>query len=278
MSTIKKLTAAKVFLENNIDKNFLAAKPTGLILGTGINEIMRHWAVQKISYLDIPNFPKSQSTDHGDVLALGYLGKLPLIVLTGRAHLYEGYSAAEVCFGVRLLAMLGVKRLIITNSSGALNPNFSVPGLLLVTDQINLTGQSPLIGPNDASMGLRFPDLTQLFDPTLQKLAQEAALSVGIRLERGVYVGVHGPELETPAETRFYRAIGGDAIGMSSVLEAIAAKHMGLDILEISCLSNKNLPDCMQPIKIEDVVSQTQVAAQKFWLVLKELAPKMTKF
>ena len=276
MTTIAKLTAAKEFLQAKLDPKFLSQEPTGLILGTGLNVVAKDWGEQSISFADIPHFPLSQSKDHGEVLRTGYLEGLPLIIQTGRVHLYEGYSPEEVCFGVRLLAELGVKRLIITNSAGALNPKFLVPSIMLVTDQINLTGVSPLTGPNNPDWGLRFPDLSGMFDAKLQKLAQETALELGLNLERGVYVGVHGPELETPAETRFYRMIGADAIGMSSVLEAIAAKHRGLEILELACLANKNLPDCMQTITIAEIVAKTQIAAQDLSKLLQGLAAKLT--
>jgi purine-nucleoside phosphorylase len=166
-----------------------------------------------------------------------------------------------VALGVRTLAELGIKTLIVTNASGALNPRFDTGTLMAITDQINFTGRSPLTGPNHDAWGPRFPDMSRVFAPRLIETALEAATELKIRLERGIYIGVNGPNLETPAETRAYRALGADAIGMSTIMETIAAAHLGLDVLGIACLTNKNLPDCMEPTTIDDVINAADAAA-----------------
>ncbi len=177
--------------------------------------------------------------------------------------------------GVRVMHGLGVQTLVVTNAAGALNPAFETGRLMLICDQVNLTGVSPLTGINCEAWGLRFPDMSEVFDVKLRALAQTTAISLGIALERGVYVGVHGPELETPAETRLYRALGCDAIGMSSVLEIISARHLGMRILGLSCLTNKNLPDCMAPVTIEDILASSRRAAGDLSRLLLGMLPAM---
>lgn len=277
MQNYPEVHASLEALKAKLDPHFLKAKPVGLILGTGLDALDSLLDAESLNYADIPYFPKCSEQSHSGVLKAGYLENLPVIALCGRVHLYEGYSPAKVCHGVRTLRGLGAETLIVTNSAGALNPNFSIPSLMLALDQINFTGQSPLQGPNYEAWGLRFPDLSHIFDPKLINLSLKCALELGITLEKGVYIGVHGPELETPAETKMYRAFGADAIGMSSVLEVIAAKHLGFKILQISCLSNKNLPDCMAEISLEEVIENTRLAAQDLERLLRALAKRMTK-
>lgn len=235
--------------------------PAGIILGTGLSSLAdaAEDAV-RVPYGEIPGFHPPTVTGHAGRLTLGRLGpkRRPVLLLEGRRHLYEGADPAEVCMGVRVLALLGVRTLVVTNAAGAINPQFDAGSLMCVTDQINLTGCSPLAGPNVDAWGPRFPDMSAPFDPDLRALALECARREGIRLERGVYVGVRGPQLETPAETRMYRLLGGDAVGMSSVLEVVAARHMGMRVLEISCLTNRNLPDCMAPATIEEIVAAAE--------------------
>ncbi|SKA73596.1 purine-nucleoside phosphorylase [Desulfobaculum bizertense] len=242
---------------------------TGIILGTGLGD----WA-SSLSHTDvfpfesIPGYPRSTVQGHAGQLVAAEVGGHKIWLQQGRFHLYEGYSPAEVCMGVRTLAELGIKRLIITNAAGALNPQFDAGGLMLITDHINFTGTSPLIGPNHDAWGDRFPDMSATYSPQQAKLAMQVAEKHGIRLERGVYLGLVGPNLETPAETRAFRMWGADAVGMSTVLEVIAAKHMGLEILGISCLTNKNLPDCMEETSIEDVLNMAAASSGKLSALL----------
>lgn len=236
-------------------------EPIGLILGTGLSGLGASLEdAVLVPWEELPGFRASTVQSHSGCFALGRLGPGRRLVLAqeGRRHLYEGASPAEVCMGVRVMAGLGVRRLIITNASGAINPQFDAGGLLCMTDQINATGRSPLVGPNDDAAGPRFPDMSAPFDAELRALALECARREGIRLERGVYIGVLGPQLETPAETRMYRQWGADAVGMSTVLEVIAARHLGMRVLGLSCMTNKNLPDCMAPATIEEIVATAE--------------------
>jgi len=237
---------------------------TGIVLGTGLGD----WAatlpeVQSFDYADIPGFPRSTVESHAGKLTAALVGETPVWIQRGRFHLYEGRTPGEVCMGVRTMAELGVKRLIITNAAGALNPQFDAGGLMVISDHINFTGHSPLTGPNVDAWGDRFPDMSRAYDADLRALALDKSRELGIRLERGIYIGVTGPNLETPAETRAYRLLGADAVGMSTVLETVAARHRGLSVLGISCLTNKNLPDCMEETSLEDVIAMAGASADK---------------
>ncbi|MDO9082170.1 MAG: purine-nucleoside phosphorylase, partial [Humidesulfovibrio sp.] len=218
----------------------------GLVLGSGLGAVRERISDPvDLPYSEIPGLPQPTVEGHGGFLRAGLLAGRPVLALNGRVHLYEGYSAAEACLPVRVLFELGVRTLLLTNASGALNPLFATGSLMCITDHINLTGQNPLTGPNAQAWGPRFPDMSRAWCPELVDLACAQARQQGLVLERGVYLQLTGPCLETPAETRAYRQLGADAIGMSTAIEAIAARHMGLRILGISCLTNKNLPDCM---------------------------------
>lgn len=220
---------------------------------------------------DIPGFPEGSVKSHDGAFLYGVLNGRPVLVQAGRCHLYEGFSPAQVCMGVRVLGSLGVRTLVITNAAGALNPLFEVGDVMCVSDMINHTGVSALTGENCAEWGERFPDMSEPFDRLLQQLACRKATELGRCLARGVYIGVHGPEMETPAETRMYRQWGADAIGMSTVLEVAAARHMGMKVLGLSCLTNKNLPDCMEPAPLEKVIAQAAIAGR----FLEKLIPEI---
>ena len=246
--------------------DFLASKikespRIGMITGTGLESLTEKMTVDtRLPYEEIPNFPRSTTEGHKGTLAVGRLSGKPMIALEGRFHIYEGYTPLEITFPVRVMAMLGVKYLFISSAAGGLNPRFEPGRLMVVTDHINLTGTNPLIGPNLDTFGPRFPDMAQVYDPDLIALAREKALESGIVLNQGVYVGVVGPSLETPAETRFLRDIGADAVGMSTVTEAIVGVHCNLKIMTIVVITNVNLPDSMKKISVEDVISTAQRA------------------
>ncbi len=256
----------------------LTKPETVLVLGTGLGPAAAAIeAMANIPYEVIPGFPHSTVESHAGTLVLGRLAGIPVWVLKGRFHLYEGYTPEEVCRGVRTLACLGATTLLLTNAAGALNPQFAAGDLMLVTDHINFTGRNPLFGPNHDDWGPRFPDMSRVYSTMLREIAQQTALERGIRLERGVYIGVCGPNLETPAETRAFRILGADAIGMSSVIEAIAARHMGLEIAAISCLTNVNLPDCMAPTSLEQVIAQAGKASDALALLLAGMVSKIAQ-
>ena len=228
----------------------------GIIMGTG-QKLLAEDLVGggSIPYQDLPHFPRATSPTHQGRLRWGYLSGRPALVFQGQVHAYEGYCLARVTMPERLLAAVGAKNLIITNAAGGLNPLFKGGDLMLIADHINLLGDDPLVGENVEAWGPRFPDLSQVYDRTMMDLAEDVARQERIILRKGLYVAVKGPSLETPAETRFLRLIGADAVGMSTVAEAIAAVHAGLRILGVSIISNVNLPDAMAPITIEEVVA-----------------------
>ncbi|WP_243367557.1 purine-nucleoside phosphorylase [Fundidesulfovibrio soli] len=263
-------------------KHLAGALPPGfrpeaaVILGTGLGDVAEGLTpVLSADYREIPGFPESTVPGHAGRLLAGALRGRPVLVWQGRFHLYEGYTPGQVCMGVRVSALLGVRTLIITNAAGALDPKYNAGGLLAIVDHVNLTGRSPLTGPNEDSWGPRFPDMSRVYSPRLLRIAQDRAMNLGLRLELGVYAGVAGPQLETPAETRFLRAIGADAVGMSTVMEAIAARHMGLEVLGLSCLVNKNLPDCMAEVSIEEVLAVAQSSGKDLSLLLADIVEKL---
>lgn len=228
----------------------------GIFLGTGMGRLAEHLeGGGSLPYEALPHFPRATSPTHAGRLAWGRLAGQPALLFLGRLHANEGYHMRQVTFPVRLLAALGVKRLILTNAAGGLNPLFRAGELMLICDHLNLIGDNPLVGENLEDWGPRFPDLSRVYDPGLTATAEEVARQQGLTLRKGVYAAVKGPCLETPAETRFLRMIGADAVGMSTVPEAICAVHAGLRILGVSILSNVNLPDAMAPISLEEILA-----------------------
>jgi purine-nucleoside phosphorylase len=210
-----------------------------VVLGSGLAGFLS--AVenrQEIPYPEIPGWPASTVPGHPGKLVFGSLGPAPVAILAGRSHLYEGLDPKRVTLGVRVLAALGVKTLILTNAAGAIREEFTPGSLVALSDHVNLQGTNPLIGPNDDSLGPRFPDMSEVYSPRLRALARSAAAQLGFPLREGVYAAMLGPSYETPAEIRFLRTIGCDLVGMSTVPEAIAARHAGLELLAISCVTN----------------------------------------
>lgn len=241
----------------------------GIIMGTGQKLLVeRLVGGGSLGYEDLPHFPRATSPTHRGRLCWGRLADRPVLVFQGRLHAYEGYPLSQVTMPVRLMAALGVQNLLITNAAGGLNPHFKNGDLMLIADHINLLGDNPLVGENVETWGPRFPDLSRVYDRGLMELAEETARVEGIILRRGVYVAVKGPSLETPAETRFLRLIGADAVGMSTVAEVIAAVHAGLRNLGISIISNVNLPDAMAPITLEDVVASVARAESRLVTII----------
>lgn len=244
----------------------------GLVLGSGLGgSLGRIQGLRTLSVRDIPGYPASTAPGHAGAFLSGRLAGVPVLVQQGRVHLYEGVSPADTCLGVRAMGLLGVRTLILTNAAGALNPLFEAGGLMLLTDHMNMTGASPLTGPNHDPWGPRFPDMSRVYCPALAHQAMAAAARAGVRLERGVYLQVPGPALETPAETRAYRLLGADAIGMSTALEATAAHHMGIKVLGLSCLTNQNLPDCMAETSAEAILAQAARSADRLMRVVEAL-------
>ena len=262
-----------------------AEAPLGIVLGTGLSSLAEKLQDRVVvPYTDLPGFPGSSVEGHAGAFVWGRFPGVcgeddslsrHALIQQGRCHLYEGRTPAEVCMGVRVMAVLGVKTLVITNAAGGLNPQFDAGGIMCMSDIINHTGQSPLTGSNVEEWGPRFPDMCAPLDADLRALAMETATKIGLRLERGVYIGVHGPEMETPAETRMYRQWGADAVGMSTVLEIIAARHMGMRVLGLSCLTNKNLPDCMTPAPLEEILAVAAVAGKNLGRLIRAMVTKL---
>jgi len=239
-----------------LGRKWQTAPEWGIILGTGMGLLAgRMEAEGSLPYGELPHYPRATSPGHQGRLSWGRLGGRQALLCQGRLHAYEGYSLGQVAFPVRVMAAVGIRKLILTNAAGGLNPLFKAGELMLIRDHINLLGDSPLTGENIDAWGPRFPDMSRVYDRKLMEVAEEVALKKGLILRQGVYVAVKGPHLETPAETRFLRLMGADAVGMSTVPEAICAAHAGLKVLGISVLSNLNLPDAMAPTSLEEIVA-----------------------
>jgi purine-nucleoside phosphorylase len=248
----------------------------GLITGTGLGDVTRNLEVaSRLSYGEIPHFPRSTIAGHRGTLAFGRLGGRPVVAMEGRFHLYEGYSPQEITFPIRVMSKLGVNILMIFSAAGGLNPHFEPGDVMMVTDHINMTARNPLIGPNLDELGPRFPDMSCVYDRELMAIARAEALKSGILLREGVYVGILGPSLETPAETRFLRMIGADAVGMSTVLEVIAAVHSGLRVMVIAAITNVNLADCMERTSLKQVIANAEKAGPNLALLLERVIARL---
>jgi purine-nucleoside phosphorylase len=252
------------------------APKAGLVLGTGLEEVGSALE-EKISipFTRLPDFHEAGPSSHAGRFSFGFLHSVPVIIQEGRSHLYEGRSPAEVCLGVRAMALLGIRILILTNAAGSLNPLFTAGDLMILDDHINFTGRSPLSGPNQDAWGPRFPDMSRVYDAELIRILEETARRLGIRLEKGVYLCTGGPQLETRAETRAFRLLGADAVGMSTVMESIAARHMGMKVLGLSCLTNQNLPDCMAAVSLEHIVAVARTAGERMRSLIQTALPAL---
>ncbi len=248
-----------------------SGSPTvGIVLGTGLGALAKEiQAEATIPYAEIPHFPHSTVESHAGQLVCGTLSGQTVMAMEGRFHLYEGYTAAQVTFPIRVMRHLGCRTLIVSNAAGGMNPLHSKGDLIVIDDQINLMGVNPLIGPNDERLGPRFPDLIEPFDRKLQELALQVALESNIVARRGVYVGVLGPNLETRAEYRYLRGIGADVVGMSTVPEVLVAVHAGMKVLGFSIVTDLCLPDALEPAKLEDILAVAGQAEAKLRTIVK---------
>ena len=244
--------------------------PTAVVLGSGLGSFASSVDREtSITYSEIPYWPASNVIGHEGRLVIGEVDGRAIAALSGRAHFYEGHDLRTVTFATRVLGLLGVKTLILTNAAGSINTGF-VPGdLMVIDDHINLLGSSPLVGPNDDRFGVRFPDLTNVYSPRLRRVADETAAAQGLTLRHGVYVACHGPSYETPAEVRYLRMIGADAVGMSTVPEAIVARHMGIEVLGLSCITNFAAGVLPQPLNHEEVLETARRVRETFIALLK---------
>jgi purine-nucleoside phosphorylase len=242
---------------------FLLAKITlrpkiGVVLGSGLGAFADELSdAARVPYSQIPSFPRSTAIGHAGQMVIGKSGDVPVAAMQGRVHLYEGYSAEQVAFPVRVLGRMGVKALIITNAAGGINTKYTQGALVVIADHINLQGQNPLVGANDERFGPRFPDMTQAYWKPYREIAMEAARKLGQTLHEGVYAGLLGPSYETPAEIRYLRTIGADLVGMSTIPEVITARHMGIKVLGISCVTNMAAGILDQPLNHQEVLDTT---------------------
>jgi purine-nucleoside phosphorylase len=241
-----------------------------IVLGSGLGPLADEVAdARAVPYQEIPHFPLSTAPGHAGKLVLGRLEGQPVVVMAGRVHMYEGYSGHEVAFGVRLMRHLGAETLIITNAAGGVNTSFSSGTLMLISDHINLTGRNPLIGPNDPRYGPRFPDMSDAYNAELRALAQRVASAQGLPVTEGIYLGLLGPNYETPAEIRMFRQLGADAVGMSTVMEVIAANQLGMRVLGISCITNMAAGILPQKLTEEEVLETAQRVHHEFALLVR---------
>jgi purine-nucleoside phosphorylase len=248
----------------------------GLILGSGLGVLAEE--IQNpitIPYGEIPEFPVSTVEGHAGQLVIGELEGKTVIAMQGRFHFYEGYSMDKVTFPVRVMKYLGVEKLIVTNAAGGVNESFEAGNLMLLTDHINNMGTNPLIGPNDNELGARFPDMSEPYCKELRKLAKDVAAEIGLKIQEGVYVGNTGPSYETPAEVRMLRTLGGDAVGMSTVPEVIIARHSGMKVLGISCISNMAAGILDQPLTHDEVMETTEMVKANFLQFVKTIIKGM---
>jgi len=255
------------------------SSPTvGIILGTGLGELADHIELEcAIPYENIPHFPLSTVESHRGRLLFGRLAGRPVVAMQGRFHYYEGYTLQQVTFPVRVLYALGVRQLIVSNAAGGLNPLFRRGDLMIIVDHINLMGDNPLVGPNDDTLGPRFPDMSEPYSQRLIALAEEIALELRLKVQKGVYVALTGPSLETRAEYRFLRLIGADAVGMSTVPEVIVARHMNMEVFGLSIITDECFPDALQPLSLEDVLEAARQAEPKMTRLITELVARMAE-
>jgi purine-nucleoside phosphorylase len=248
----------------------------GILSGTGLGESLKSiYTIFSCNYSEIPNFPVSTVEGHLGRLIFGKHKNHAVMAMQGRFHLYEGYSPEEVSFPVRVMQELGVRRLILTNAAGGLNRTFSPGDIMIITDHINLTGHNPLTGQNNKSWGVRFPDMSAPYDRKLTESAVLAGKNEGIAIQKGVYAGLAGPSLETPAEVRFLKMIGADAVGFSTVQEVIAGVHAGMRILGLSVITNIHNPDNPSPSSIDEIIETARKAAPRIETIMRKVLDKL---
>ncbi|HPF16886.1 MAG TPA: purine-nucleoside phosphorylase [Thermotogota bacterium] len=248
----------------------------GIILGSGLSGIAEELENKKVfNYSDIPGFPLSTAPGHKGELIFGKLGKNEIILMNGRFHYYEGYEMNQVVFPIRVMQMMGVEYLFITNAAGGLNPDFEIGVPMLIKDHINMMGDNPLIGQNIEEWGPRFPDMSDTYQTELRKLILETAREIGESLYEGIYVAVSGPNFETPAELKMFRHMGGDAIGMSSVPEAICAAHGGIKVVGLSAITDKAVGEDLQPLTAQEVIEVARKTGNKISTLIKAVCEKI---
>jgi len=271
-SHLERVSAAALFLR----ARDVPEADVAIVLGSGLGAFAGRLSnALHVPYGEIPYWPASAVVGHAGVLVSGTLGAKRVIALSGRAHVYEGHPLDDVTFAMRVVGALGVPRVILTNAAGGINTSFATGALMVIDDHINLMGRNPLVGPHDPRLGARFPDMTEVYSRRLRALAHETALSRGIPLEHGVYVAVLGPSYETPAEIRAFRTMGADAVGMSTAPEAIVARHMGMEVLGISCITNPAAGVVDRPLQHDEVMAVAARVRGEFIALLEGVIERL---
>ena len=269
---MEKLKEAVSFLKSKgIEK-----PEVGIILGTGLGRLADDVNVEiTLDYKDIPHFPVSTVEFHSGKLLYGELGGKKVLVMNGRFHFYEGYTLQEVTFPVRVMKMLGINYLLVSNAAGAINLNLPKASLMIIDDHINMLPGNPLVGKNIDELGPRFPDMSRPYDPKLISLMEKIAAEKGIKINKGVYVAWIGPSLETRAEYRFIKLMGADAVGMSTVPEVLVANHMGMKVAAVSVITDKGDPDNLHPVNIDDIIRNAMIAEKDLVLLFESLIQEL---
>ncbi len=270
-------------LLNKIDETIKAIRKhteknyeIGIILGTGLGGLVKEIEIEhEIPYEDLPHFPLSTVESHHGKLILGKLGGKDVFALQGRFHYYEGYTMQQITYPVRVMKMMGIKTLLLSNACGGMNPLYKRGDVMIMVDHINLLGDNPLIGKNEDSLGVRFPDMSEAYNLQLISLAEEVALENKIKVQKGVYVAVAGPNLETKAEYRFLRAIGADVVGMSSVPENIVANQMGMKVLGLSIITDECFPESLKAVDVSEIIAAAMEAEPKMTKIMKEVINRL---
>ena len=258
-------------------RNRCGAPPeTAIVLGSGLGDFADTLIDSIVTpYEELPHWPAARVVGHSGRLVVGHAAGKCVAALAGRAHFYEGYDLSTVVFATRVMARVGVRRIILTNAAGGINTAFAQGALMVIDDHINLLGSNPLIGPNDERFGPRFPDMTDVYSPRLRQIADQASRARGVPITHGIYLAAHGPSYETPAEIRFFRMIGADAVGMSTVPEAIAARHMGLEVLGISCITNMAAGVLPGPLDHDEVMDTARRVRGSFISLLEGIIERL---
>jgi purine-nucleoside phosphorylase len=265
---LKSIEDTALYLRNQMK----TAPDIAIILGTGLGELVKEIRVElEIPYEQIPNFPVSTVEGHSGKLIFGKMGGKDIMAMQGRFHYYEGYSMQQVTFPIRVMKALGIKTLFVSNAAGGMNGSFEIGDLMMISDHINRFPEHPLRGKNYNELGPRFPDMSDTYSKRLRKLAASIAIELGIKLHQGVYVGTSGPTFETPAEYRFFKIIGGDAVGMSTVPEVIVAKHAGMEVFAISVVTDLGLEGKVEKVSHEEVQRAALAAQPKMTAIMREI-------
>jgi purine-nucleoside phosphorylase len=268
-------TLAETAAQSILERNLLRPR-IGLVLGSGLGAFADSLTdPARIPFSEIPAFPRSTAIGHAGEMVIGKSGSVPVAVMQGRVHLYEGYSALQVAFPMRVFGRMGIRSVVLTNAAGGINLNYQQGALVVIRDHINLQGANPLVGTNDDRFGVRFPDMTHAYAKDYRAIAGEEAAKLGMTLHEGVYAALLGPSYETPAEINYLRIIGADLVGMSTAFEVIAARHMGIKVLAISCVTNMAAGILDQPLSHQEVMETGERVRSSFEALLRAVLPRI---